>query len=342
MRQQSIQDTINCIDEIVREQNLHSNLALDLEKQNESYLEILPRAFDNLFGNGMFDKVNRVMLEEEDDGSINTVEMENLSSVKKDSRYTSLHDAPTVACQCRLLLQEIDRVDKVRDKHVASAMLHAMAQLFPKDILLKKLEKEIERVILGEIRREELGHPLLTQEITENFDDADNDSVDTLDSESYNDLKGENNLYDTFDDGISSTRSASWSPCSDNNSIDVTKLSEQRDQISATLLSIKQEQYKISKRGDETHFASQQQLEDERIELAIKLKRIDEELKLAAVDKELHDSYKNTSEYIVVRSLHGYETLMHRGEAIDALNAEHNRLVAALVSKEVIDDILER
>ena len=36
-----------------------------------------------------------------------------------------------------------------------------------------------------------------------------------------------------------------------------------------------------------------------------------------------------------------YGTLMNRTEAIDALTIEHNRLVATLSSKEVLNDILD-
>ena len=39
---------------------------MDLKKQNESYLEILPRAFDKLFGDGMLEMVNQIMIEEEE------------------------------------------------------------------------------------------------------------------------------------------------------------------------------------------------------------------------------------------------------------------------------------
>ena len=70
--------------------------------------------------------------------------------------------------------------------------------------------------------------------------------------------------------------------------------------------------------------------------------RIEETLQLQAVDKELYDAATCTSKYIVIRSLHGYDTLMDRSGAIEALLAQHDHLVAVLVSKEIIDDVLDR
>ena len=77
-------------------------------------------------------------------------------------------------------------------------------------------------------------------------------------------------------------------------------------------------------------------------ESTIKLARVNEQLKLKDVDKELHDTFNSVNKYVVVHSLHGYVSLIHRSEAIDALTFEHDRLVAILVSKETIDGILDR
>jgi hypothetical protein len=49
----------------------------------------------------------------------------------------------------------------------------------------------------------------------------------------------------------------------------------------------------------------------------------------------------NKQEYVVVEVLHGYRTLLWRGSAVKALEEEHNNLVAAQISGEIIDDILE-
>jgi len=64
-------------------------------------------------------------------------------------------------------------------------------------------------------------------------------------------------------------------------------------------------------------------------------------LKLNLVDKELHDTYATSAEYVEVTSVHGYRSLMWIGEAEQALSKIRNSIIATTLVSEIIDDMLE-
>jgi hypothetical protein len=70
---------------------------------------------------------------------------------------------------------------------------------------------------------------------------------------------------------------------------------------------------------------------------------IDVKVKLNRVDRELHDIYssKTTAGFTTVRALHGYDSLMTRNGAILSLEVERDRLLATLISHEMVDGILD-
>jgi len=71
------------------------------------------------------------------------------------------------------------------------------------------------------------------------------------------------------------------------------------------------------------------------------LKIIDNQLALTKVDSELHAAYQSMHSFVEIESLHGYKTHVATDNAISALLREHDRLVAASVSDEVVDGILD-
>lgn len=49
----------------------------------------------------------------------------------------------------------------------------------------------------------------------------------------------------------------------------------------------------------------------------------------------------STAEYVEVATLHGYHTMLWSENARIALEAEHDRLVAQVTAREIVDDILD-
>ena len=71
------------------------------------------------------------------------------------------------------------------------------------------------------------------------------------------------------------------------------------------------------------------------------LKTIDNQLALTKVDSELHAACQSMHSFVEIESLHGYKTHVATDDAISALLREHDRLVAASVSDEVVDGMLD-
>jgi hypothetical protein len=76
-------------------------------------------------------------------------------------------------------------------------------------------------------------------------------------------------------------------------------------------------------------------------ELAFEAREIDRRIHLNLIDKELHDCYNTRKEYVEVKHLHGYSTVLWVNNARKALSARQDRLVALNIANEVVDDILE-
>lgn len=68
---------------------------------------------------------------------------------------------------------------------------------------------------------------------------------------------------------------------------------------------------------------------------------LERRLRLDNIDRELHDAYASRKEYIEVRHLHGYGTMLWTTNARKALEAERTRLLSVTMAKDVIDDILD-
>jgi hypothetical protein len=59
-------------------------------------------------------------------------------------------------------------------------------------------------------------------------------------------------------------------------------------------------------------------------------------LKLNIVDRELHDTYNSSSDYVEIVSVHGYKALMWIGEAEKSLTKIRDKLIAKTMVSEVI------
>ena len=82
--------------------------------------------------------------------------------------------------------------------------------------------------------------------------------------------------------------------------------------------------------------------DDKQKEISKEIQTITQQIKVARVDKELHDAYlANDEEEITVTSIHGFPVALSRKDAIAALERERDKHLGALMTVEVIDDILQ-
>lgn len=76
-------------------------------------------------------------------------------------------------------------------------------------------------------------------------------------------------------------------------------------------------------------------------ELTNEKRELERRIHLNQIDKELHDCFKTRKEYVEVKYLHGYATVLWTNNARKALSARQSRLVALNAAHEVIDEILD-
>jgi outer membrane murein-binding lipoprotein Lpp len=76
-------------------------------------------------------------------------------------------------------------------------------------------------------------------------------------------------------------------------------------------------------------------------ELTYEVREIERRIHLNHIDKELHDCYQTRNEYVEVKYLHGYSSVLWTNNARKALNARQERLIAMNISQEIVDDILD-
>ena len=359
IREQAIKTTEEDIGRITKEQTKCSDLAFQLRKECRKSFELLLKIFAKLFSSDIQHEIKNIMEMNMLSRSRQFNEQKILKPHEIQHGQSNVHATFALLFhkssfieKCRILLQEIDRVHEVKSDSVASAMLHSMPQLFPKKVLCDNLYTEMKKLILEQIKGEESSHPLLDINAIGNSEDKDDISIDTFDSENVDCFNNECKQSDheasfhchNENKQIPSKllcRACGTYPCSWISPTDVVMFREKRENLSTRVLSMRKERLQalVSGNSDEK---SLNIIEEGIKELNIELVDTDCQLSISAVDKELHDSFNSTSKYLLVRSLHGYDTLMHRTEAIDALTAEHDHLVAKLASKEVLNDILDR
>eukprot|EP01038_Epipyxis_sp_PR26KG_P004789 gene4789-6716_t len=76
-------------------------------------------------------------------------------------------------------------------------------------------------------------------------------------------------------------------------------------------------------------------------ELTNEHRELERKIELRNVDQELHDAFNTRKEYFQSKHLHGYSIMLWTSSARQALQNRQSRLVAIIVSKEVVDDILD-
>ena len=110
--------------------------------------------------------------------------------------YINLNEKSFVE-KSRAYLREIDRAQKCdargskRKGMMKSTILHAMPQLFPRGILLKELKRQLDCMIMDEIKRDEALHSLLQNPITVNGGGDEDSLIYTFASEEDNSLSSD-------------------------------------------------------------------------------------------------------------------------------------------------------
>jgi hypothetical protein len=250
----------------------------------------------------------------------------------------------------RNLMIEQDRVLDSADHSIVSHILHFTTQMFPKHKLLLDIELEMMKMIDNQIMSFEQKQ-LSQYKSNENMHDE---------SSIRSDADGLKHIltyyqpeygfcidqlpaaFEASDFGVSQSHAVEdklthfciaccHNPCRWKSAVNEECLDRRRAEISSALISIK------SGKADLDYSEMINRTRD----LSVEAYEVDTKVKLNRVDKELHDIYSSKSNgFIEVTSLHGYGSLMTRAGAIESLEHEHDRLIAILISNEIVDGIL--
>lgn len=282
-------------------------------------------------------------------------------------------DAETVEtdldARCRSLQAEMDTAINNSNEHMESAVLHGgVRQRYPTSVLRLELERELDCLLREQVYERERATRFLLEQ------DGDSD----LESDS-SDEEGENHAGlkkpDNVSKGVYQARKAALTEgskdeatkqlerdlaalgpracfacrqrtCEWKSSIEYDKITARRQAISDELVYVRMhpdikvlESYVplSSSRGGNPHFRREDLLHEltwEDTQLAMRMQ-------LNALDRELHDAFATTKEYMEVKALHSYPTMMWTNNARRALDREHNRYVAMVVASDIVDDALD-
>lgn len=267
--------------------------------------------------------------------------------------------------RCRSLLAELDDAVANSNATMTSSILHGgVGQRFPTHILRLELEAELDALLREQVYERERAHRFLVEK------DRHLSSSSSSDEES----PARKTRKNTFSKDVYLTRRAilkdrnkneetrqqerdlkelghraclaCLSPtCEWKSSIDGDAVKQRLKVISDELLYVRMnpnlqtfESYvalSASCGGNPKFRRDDLIYELEREENELKLR-----LRLNEVDYELHNTYATRKEYMEVRALHAYPTLMWTSNARRALEHDHNRSIATLVASDVVNDIL--
>ena len=225
--------------------------------------------------------------------------------------------------RCQIVLAEIDRCTNHTGRYIESSILHNdVPQTFVPSELCIELEEELDRLLTETILREErIFTTTTTSDIPTN--DVNLPMVDPNSCLACN------------------SSACTWKPFCNADTLSRRKKqlyrelkSSEKQKNAKTLQSIVA---RSSLNGGETTFIRSDLIK----ELSDEIHEIDTKLSLAQIDSELHDAYACQDDSITIRSIHGYDMTVKRRDGILALEHEHNRHIANLVSTEIVEGILE-
>ena len=312
------------------------------------------------------DELRCIRLLQHYNGAFDSTTLKNKSDQKHLEKYQNISDLVPLDTddRCRVLLSEMDRVKSSIDKKMTSKILQTVPQIYPRSVLLSRIEAELDRLQTESILNMEQKHSTVSLSSNDcaperNFDQ----SMSVLEIESLT-TEAEKTAFerrsksekkagsliskiDAFKNylipnrkgivtyekdflGCSACRHSKclWISCEE-----VQKLSEIKLNLKGHL--------------QELHFSTKASLnlngclEDSVLELNKIYRQIDERIQLAKVDKELHDVYAINSAFFEVTSLHGFATIHTKESAMIALESECRKLIAVQLARETLNDILQ-
>lgn len=270
-----------------------------------------------------------------------------------------------VDARCRSLQSELDMAINNSNPIMSSNVLHGgVGQRFPTHILRLELEAELDALLREQVYERERAQRYLLEQDDHRSPDDSSDEDDAMRPRPNRDISREVYvarkavLRERSSDeatrqfereikllGPEACLACLTSKCQWCTSIDVSAIEERRQAIANELSYVRKnadmktvESYVplSASRGGNPHFRR----EDIIHELAWEEKQLMTRVQLNAIDRELHDAYATRKEYVEVRAIHAYPTLMWTSNARLALQREHNRLVATVVANDIVDDAI--
>jgi hypothetical protein len=243
---------------------------------------------------------------------------------------TSTLTSEEITSKCQIILSEIDRCKNVNDRYVESCVLHGVPQTFVPSELCVELEEELDQLLTEQILREE--HLLATSSTPTGL----------VVSSSYN-SNGRGIVTTAQNDAhvcLACSSQCVWTPFCDASALTRRKKElyrELRETEKQTTRIVQSTVARSTINGGDMKFVREQLMK----ELSEENNQIDTMLSLSRIDSELHQAYACKDELVTIRSIHGYDMSVKRHDGITALEFEHNRHIAKIISIEVVDDILQ-
>lgn len=273
--------------------------------------------------------------------------------------------------RCRSLQAELDKAVHNSNAMMQSTVLHGgVGQRFPTHILRIELEAELDALLREQVyERERASRYLVEQQ-----QDGDMSAGSSSSSDEEDRRRGAKKpdklskavyrarqaiLREQDADGAERERAreiralgpwaciACMAPrCAWRASVDASAIKARRRQIADELVYVRSnpdvdrfESYVplSASRGGNPHYRREDLVD----ELAREDRELNLRFKLHAIDRELHDAYATTKEYVEIRSLHAYPTMMWTSNARRALEREHNTYVATIVATDIVNDALD-
>ena len=243
---------------------------------------------------------------------------------------TSTLTSEEITSKCQIILSEIDRCKKVNDPYIESCILHGVPQTFVPSELCVELEEELDQLLTEQILREE--HLLATSSTPTS-------PVVSSSCNSNGREIAKTAQHDTHVCLACSSQCA-WTPF-----CDASALTRRKKELYRELRAVEKQTTRIIQstvarstiNGGDVKFVREQLMK----ELSDEINQIDTVLSLSRIDSELHQAYACKDELVIIRSIHGYDMSVKRRDGISALEFEHNRHIAKIISVEVVDDILK-
>lgn len=333
VRKELIEKTKGTIDNILKESKKVQMTVEDLEQQNKQLQGSLSQPCKKVCDDVYISYFKSVL---EDDNA------HGCSEKHENTEHPFYAGVGSFIKRSRTCFREIERVRDEKQTMVESCLLHALPQLFPKETLLKELDRLLNNMIHELIGEEEGSHPLLLQPAA-----LDDDSfVATFDSDNeIEEIMLTGDERPSIENGV--CRACDTFPCEWRSSINYNKKQARREELTRSILKMKKQRLQHISKVDKFDTGGNRKeflfYEAENLRGAIReADHIDDEVQLYRVDKELHDAYNKSEEsFFVTRALHRYECLMDSNDAICALEREQERLVAKLTAGEVVSDVLD-